>query len=581
MTLEKQISYSQAILNPETELEKFENNSKIRLKPLNNLGALWHCDDTDGYVSGDSIYPISIKDACYGLRLHAVGGYTYTQTTTKKLGTRAVGSYRGGLAGHLPANILQNPPKSWTVELFFRWDDILATGNYFLFGQWDNLRDQGKLWRLAATTDATANTITALIFEMYDSNNTLKSFTVTLGTPLQPNTWYHISASYNSETGIANIFVDGTSIGSQNLGTMRSSPNKQALTFHCIIQNGSLNQASVYNYNFYDEICIWNYARSANFTPPTSPIIPFSITHPTATVILDSGYVDSNWNLNSLSFFDETYWNSGNLKIRGSAGNTEPTLSGDPMTLSEFKNYGFMTGQYLKLEFTFISDGNQQVELTAGDIEFSIAGPSKPILSNFSRNGDTGSCEVSGVDDDTIVYAYCRKDFDPHCPKRLIGQRTGNGTITLDYSQFKINLGEALGNADIYYPGKTYLVAYKNGLWSADSDYAEPTFFTFDSPTISNYKRSGSTATFTVSDMTEGMRMFVMWTNVNNVIQALLITADGDYEITGLNEAWSYTFIPILNPASGKIGFALPFGDTPGTFSSGGTSRSMVLNFKV
>jgi len=51
MSLEKQITYGSAVLDPETELEKIEDNSRVKLKALDNLIYLCHFDEPVGVWS--------------------------------------------------------------------------------------------------------------------------------------------------------------------------------------------------------------------------------------------------------------------------------------------------------------------------------------------------------------------------------------------------------------------------------------------------------------------------------------------------------------------------------------------------
>ncbi len=66
----------------------------------------------------------------------------------------------------------------------------------------------------------------------------------------------------------------------------------------------------------------------------------------------------------------------------------------------------------------------------------------RPIISDFVRAGNTGSCVVSGVADDGLVYCKGLNGWDimRETHRVEVGSRVGNGAMDLDFSAFVLGL---------------------------------------------------------------------------------------------------------------------------------------------
>lgn len=150
------------------------------------------------------------------------------------------------------------------------------------------------------------------------------------------------------------------------------------------------------------EIAHYNTVLTSTYTPRTTPLFIFT-NNETSTWEIDSEFTTSLWDFSSLTFADETYWTSENLKLRYAVSQTpNPALSGSPITLAAFRALADEIGRYFKIEVTFITDGYEKLLLTCGKINFNVSttinAPTITVQNDLTGtsftctiNGDTGA----------------------------------------------------------------------------------------------------------------------------------------------------------------------------------------------
>ena len=192
---------------------------------------------------------------------------------------------------------------------------------------------------------------------------------------LDPLTYYHLRVTWSQANHIAKIFLDGQEIASLEwTGSISEDydPLNTPYMFFFANQNQALGM-------LLDELRIYNRYMPDEFTPPTSATKPFSQNQPKAKLSVDSGFNNAVWWLSELGFLNETDFNNGGIKIRLDADNdNSPNFSGDLLSLNQVRNLGPLSGRYLHLEFSFISDGDTQRVLYSGKVGLK----SQPLILN-------------------------------------------------------------------------------------------------------------------------------------------------------------------------------------------------------
>lgn len=345
------IEYSNAILTPETELEKLEGDSKIKLKPQNNIIFLARFDDEIGSHQTISKIPQLTGVIC------------------------GEADYNGIVPDSRFGNALSiSDQHSFCAFPFF---DALANQNVLKIGFWI----KSPLW----TTNGLVRVIVGryypgphsfswavvqvnsdLAFITMDSQeNFWQIYAYNLN--LQSDTWYYVVAT--TSPGIGKIFVGAE--GDENCVEVASGEMGED-----IIEPGKLHLDVLSDIGEYlsplkiDELSIQTEYQENDFPVPDSPLLPFSQNLPKVRLSLDSSFQNAIWDMSTIGFFDEKDFENEGIKLRvDSDNNNTPLFSGELLTLAQTRALKRRIGRYLHLEFSFISDGDIQRTLYPGWIE--------------------------------------------------------------------------------------------------------------------------------------------------------------------------------------------------------------------
>ncbi len=376
MTIEKVISYSDAVLSSSNELEKLENDIKIALKPRNavdgsNALVILYCDFSDENSFEPHVIPW-LSDKAYDQRF--IG-------EAFKFKTAAEGGPEGDFTGtdkpfaSVPYNSRYNNLRDFSIELDYTPGQVADWGmiiNEFFFYS-SSLRGRWYLRRNG----------TELEFFTFDDNYNVHTL-ATSGLGLTVDTKYKIRVSYHgvgNDTSEVKISVDGSQVASTSQAKLLKIFNDTECPLVTLGASYAYN-AAVPMHNNNDRCRLADFAMydsvlASSYTPRTGLLKIFSQSDPTARLTLDSGFEQAAWDLSSIFFSDETDFNNNGIKLRLDADEDDsPDFSGDTNTLSQFRTGTDPIGRYLHLEFTFYSDGDTKRTLHSGKIEILTGKPS-------------------------------------------------------------------------------------------------------------------------------------------------------------------------------------------------------------
>lgn len=381
MTLEKTIHYSSATLNPESELEKLDNDSKISLKPRdedgNPLAALVHFNETNY----DTTYKVArtFLDSAYARNMFCEG-FTNWWTDNKKFGTAAArlgqleagGAKLGGAVFPFINGLNNMDEFSIQAQVYFL--DVNA-GTFGIFQEFSGYSSplQGGRWWFARQG-------TELKLVTFDKDNPQTCHTlITSGLSLQTGQWYQITVSYKKteQAARARIYLDAQKVAeTDEAKQMKSFGENEAGRLGVGGAYYSDIQIRAFTCNCYmDELIVWP-KEIAPAQVRTQALKPFSATEPKAYVTLDAGFKSAVWDASSLSFFNESDFQNNGIKIRWDADEDDtPEFEGSSITLSEFRAGDDPVGRYLHFEFSFSSDGDTQRTLHSGSIQLRFGKP--------------------------------------------------------------------------------------------------------------------------------------------------------------------------------------------------------------
>lgn len=354
--LEKIITYGQAMVNPSSELVVFENNSKIKLKGIDDLVFLCHFNGDPGYI-GQQFFSTH-KEVIEGSSV-CTGGMIMFDYNLKKFGITSLLNFTDfgpGLAMcPPPENIVFAPELA--VDFWVRFPTLDTGGEQrSLVDRYRNYGAGEYSWQIFMTDGE-------LGLKLHSTQG--EFILQTSGLNLSINNWRHIRAAWSENCHLAKLFVDGAEVaGSGFSGTIRDSQSEN-------YQSPLQILASTVTQNVWlDELRIFKAFLSEEFAPPSAATKPFSSNFPTAVLTTDAGYGDAVWIPEGLSFFDEQDFENEGIKIRIDADDdNSPSFSGQPLSLSQVRALPPLAGRRLHLEFTFISDGDTQRILSSGKIQ--------------------------------------------------------------------------------------------------------------------------------------------------------------------------------------------------------------------
>lgn len=285
---------------------------------------------------------------------------------------------------------------------------------------------------------------------------------------------------------------------------------------------------------------------SPTATPSTSVLLPFPVSQPKTTVIVDGGALGAFWDISSLSFINETEFTAGNLLLRVAAHDTAPSFIGSPDTLTNIKAGADLTGRYLGVEVTWpVGDGLTQYTLTPGSIMVTSVGPvilpTKPTLSGYSRTNSTGVATVTGADPTSVITAYAINLMSDPPTMVNVGSRVGNGDIALDLSAFHW----VFFDVTIQMPLALFLIAGDAGNSSEPSNCAMPVLWDRSVVAdISGVHRvgDGSSVEMTVSGIEVGGSLLAFYTDGEDVIKTVNLV-NGVNTLNGISMVRPCTFV--------------------------------------
>ena len=135
--------------------------------------------------------------------------------------------------------------------------------------------------------------------------------------------------------------------------------------------------------------------RTANFTPPTAQLAPFSAAAPTATLAeMDAGANDSTWDMSSIDVYEAPDAEAGSLAYQYSASNSSGVhvYNGTWLTLAQLQAETDDVGRYFSLQVRFTSNGKQRCALKSGEMSVTpgttVDAPTFAGLATAADNGD-------------------------------------------------------------------------------------------------------------------------------------------------------------------------------------------------
>lgn len=170
-----------------------------------------------------------------------------------------------------------------------------------------------------------------------------------------------------------------------------------------------------------------------------------------------------------------------------------------------------------------------------------------PVISNYVRDGVSGTIDVSVVDDLLTVEVYgIAVAGGVTAPLFLAGSRLGSGEVTLD-----VSAASTLNFANGILPVCQLFAVAKDGSdnYGPPSVIVTPPLFNFVTtpPTVVVGDRSidGTSVDVTVAGLASTSVLLVFWTNINDTLGLVTITGSGVLSITGLDPNTNYIFIGI------------------------------------
>jgi hypothetical protein len=348
------LNYAEAVLDE--NLERSADASRVRLKTVDDIMALYHFDDPK--IGGafllmkDAVNPIpEAKAIAVNGVLRGFGPSGFDRAAS--------------FLDPFSKIILPAPPETWgqlqdlTVRFRYRvsglemaFVGLLTRGHssrfsFRVFGLRDGLG-------LECSHDG-VNADSILFVDAGD---------------IQEGTFYEVQAVMGADR-FAALSLDGVekvSIQNWNCLPLYNPPETSLLP---IALNGPLGEYGAETQWFIDELIFYQKKMPTNYTPAGGPTKPFRQAGQ-GTLVLDSGSLNARWYPNSLNFTNEEAFsrNIGSGKALGlsyGVGNAlDPELLPGGLTLPEFKALDSLQGRCLKLRFNFLSDQEYPTTLYGG-----------------------------------------------------------------------------------------------------------------------------------------------------------------------------------------------------------------------
>jgi hypothetical protein len=198
--------------------------------------------------------------------------------------------------------------------------------------------------------------------------------------------------------------------------------------------------------------------------------------------------------------------------------------------------------------------------ISASDIQIA-----QPVVSNLVRTNATGSVDISVADEALITKVWAVCDFGALSGQ--VGEKTGSGTLTLDFSGCTPTITLGGLTVTIAAPISKLIFQTRDGAGNFSEFLLEPLCDGIEineKIVVTDYSRTGTTATFMVAGLagTSADAGVVVWNSETNTLTGQVIT-NGMNTITGLNSReQKYSFMPIYHAANGDF-IVIPkqFGD--------------------
>ncbi|KKW13293.1 MAG: hypothetical protein UY48_C0003G0115, partial [Candidatus Gottesmanbacteria bacterium GW2011_GWB1_49_7] len=147
--------------------------------------------------------------------------------------------------------------------------------------------------------------------------------------------------------------------------------------------------------------------RTANFTPPTAQLAPYSAAAPTATLAeLDFGTAYGSWDMSTIDVFEAPDSEAGTLAYKYSASNTSGshTYNDSWLSLTNLLLEADPTGRYFSLQVQFTSNGKQKCAIKDGTISSSQGTVPAPTFA--------GAATATDNTDNSVAVAWAAATFD-------------------------------------------------------------------------------------------------------------------------------------------------------------------------
>jgi len=186
----------------------------------------------------------------------------------------------------------------------------------------------------------------------------------------------------------------------------------------------------------------------------------------------------------------------------------------------------------------------------------------QPIVDSLTRNGTTGSCNVTVTDPSYITKARVQDVFGN---EGEVGSIIGSGVMSLDFTAFTktFPIGGILFSLANPAPKITFVSEDGAGNYSEPlvKKLCEGLVLGASIPVISEYTRGKTTASFQAANVIPG-RTLVIWKNESSSALVAQIMVPGLNIITGLVPDFPYSFLAAYNKTDGELGLQVTeFGD--------------------
>jgi hypothetical protein len=249
----------------------------------------------------------------------------------------------------------------------------------------------------------------------------ISSSTQALTNTIIPNTWYYVTGTYDKNTNLISIYLNGV---------LRDSKTPASTDLSGSAMNMTIGNAQFYYKGQLDDIKVYNYARS-----PSQVIEDMNAGHPAPGSPIGSSYIYYKFNEATGTAADNS--GNGGSSVNGTVTNGTWTLSG--------KFAGALTfGASTAVTSTISDPGNTNtISLWLNPIT-SVA--SKTLVTNLTTNGSSapvyGGCTGTAIPLNQWSHLVAVSNGSGSCTIYQNGVMTGSGTTGVSFGT-TLNIGNS------------------------------------------------------------------------------------------------------------------------------------------